>query len=216
MLVRREAPGEEPANPQILLGLLESVERDGAKSQRRLATELGIALGLVNAYIKRCINKGLVKVTQAPAGRFAYYLTPHGFAEKSRLTVEYLSYSFSFFRQARADCSAVVDQAQARGFNRVVLAGRSDLAEIAAICALESSVKIVAVVDDKFTEARFVGCVAARSYDELTEGFDAIVVTDLSNSRDTALQAIARVGADRVLIPDLLRVRIGDVQEGAP
>jgi DNA-binding MarR family transcriptional regulator len=216
MLVRREAAGEEPANPQILLGLLESVERDGAKSQRRLATELGIALGLVNAYIKRCINKGLVKVTQAPAGRFAYYLTPHGFAEKSRLTVEYLSYSFSFFRQARADCSAVVDQARARGFSRVVLAGRSDLAEIAAICALESSVKIVAVVDDKFTETRFVGCVAARSYDDLTEGFDAIVVTDLSNSRDTALQAIARVGSNRVLIPNLLRVRIGDVEGGAP
>jgi DNA-binding MarR family transcriptional regulator len=216
MLVRRDAAGEEPANPQILLGLLESVERDGAKSQRRLATELGIALGLVNAYIKRCINKGLVKVTQAPAGRFAYYLTPHGFAEKSRLTVEYLSYSFSFFRQARADCSAVVDQARARGFSRVVLAGRSDLAEIAAICALESSVKIVAVVDDKFTESRFVGCVAARTYSDLSEGFDAIVVTDLSNSRDTALQAIARVGADRVLIPQLLRVRIGDVEEGAP
>ena len=216
MLVRREAAGEEPANPQILLGLLESVERDGAKSQRRLATELGIALGLVNAYIKRCINKGLVKVTQAPAGRFAYYLTPHGFAEKSRLTVEYLSYSFSFFRQARADCSAVVDQARARGFSRVVLAGRSDLAEIAAICALESSVKIVAVVDDKSTESRFVGCVAARSYDDLTEDFDAIVVTDLSNSRDTALQAIARVGANRVLIPELLRVRIGNVEEGAP
>jgi hypothetical protein len=110
----------------------------------------------------------------------------------------------------------VVDQARARGFSRVVLAGRSDLAEIAAICALESSVKIVAVVDDKFTESRFVGCVAARSYGDLSEEFDAIVVTDLSNSRDTALQAIARVGADRVLIPELLRVRIGNVEEGAP
>jgi len=216
MLVQREAPGEESANPQVLLGLLESVERDGAKSQRRLATELGVALGLVNAYIKRCINKGLLKVNQAPAGRFAYYLTPSGFAEKSRLTVEYLSYSFSFFRQARADCSAVVDQAHARGYSRVVLAGRSDLAEIAAICALESSVKIVAVVDANFTEPRFVGCVAARSYDDLADSFDAIIVTDLANARETAQRAIARVGATRVLIPDLLRVRIGDVQEGAP
>ena len=34
----------------ILLGLLESVERDGAQSQRRLASELGIALGLVNGF----------------------------------------------------------------------------------------------------------------------------------------------------------------------
>jgi DNA-binding MarR family transcriptional regulator len=215
MLVRREPAGEEPANPQILLGLLESVERDGAKSQRRLATELGVALGLVNAYVKRCVNKGLLKVTQAPAGRFAYYLTPHGFAEKSRLTVEYLSYSFSFFRQAKADCLAVVDQARAQGFTRLVLAGRSDLAEIAAICALESNVKVIAVVDAKFAGSRFMGVTAAKSYGDLPEGFDAVIVTDLTDAAETARQAIARVGGGRVLIPNLLRVRIGDDKEGA-
>src|SRR3982751_5896209 len=92
---------------RIMLGLLESVERGGEQSQRRLASELGVALGLVNAYLKRCVNKGLVKVSEAPARRYAYYLTPQGFAEKSRLTVDYLSYSFSFFRTARADCAEV-------------------------------------------------------------------------------------------------------------
>lgn len=209
MLVRRAAPSEDSVDPQILLDLLESVERDGAKSQRRLAVELGVALGLVNAYIKRCIKKGLVKVAQAPAGRFAYYLTPHGFAEKSRLTVEYLSTSFSFFRQAKADCVTVVDVARARGFTRVVLAGRSDLAEIAAICAIESSVSIIAVVDAEITTPHFLSFSAVRSYDDVIDSFDAVIVTDLSSARETALQAIARVGVDRVLIPDLLRVRIG-------
>jgi Winged helix-turn-helix DNA-binding len=43
---------------RLLLGLLESVERGEVKSQRRLASELGIALGLVNAYLKRCMRKG--------------------------------------------------------------------------------------------------------------------------------------------------------------
>ena len=47
----------------------QSVERDGGQSQRRLAADLGIALGLVNAYLKRCIKKGLVKVSEAPARR---------------------------------------------------------------------------------------------------------------------------------------------------
>lgn len=215
MLAGREASGEDPSKPQILLGLLESVERDGAKSQRRLAGELDIALGLVNAYIRRCIKKGLVKVTQAPAGRIAYYLTPSGFAEKSRLTIEYLSYSFSFFRQAKADCSAVIELARARGFSRVVLAGRSDLAEIAAICGLESNVKIVAVVDSKSTEPQFLGFAAVQSYDDLPDGIDAVIVTDLSNARETAKLAIARYGADRVLIPDLLRIRITERQQGA-
>ena len=68
MLAGQEASREDPSKPQILLGLLESVERDGAKSQRRLAGELDIALGLVNAYIRRCIKKGLVKVARPLRG----------------------------------------------------------------------------------------------------------------------------------------------------
>src|SRR6185295_9829969 len=107
----------ESGDDRILLGLLESVERDGGQSQRRIASELGIALGLVNAYLKRCVKKGLVKVSEAPARRYAYYLTPQGFAEKSRLTVEYLSYSFGFFRKAKADCSELFRSAKVRGVN---------------------------------------------------------------------------------------------------
>src|ERR1700757_3071756 len=104
---------DENGADRIVLGLLNSVESDGARSQRRIAAELGIALGLVNAYLKRCVKKGLVKVHDAPARRYAYYLTPQGFAEKSRLTVQYLSDSFSFFRLAKADCAHVFEAAKA-------------------------------------------------------------------------------------------------------
>src|SRR3546814_14712838 len=38
------------------------------------AGELGIALGLTNIYLKRSINKGLIKVRKAPARRYAYYV----------------------------------------------------------------------------------------------------------------------------------------------
>ena len=100
----------EHENERIVLGLLSSVESDGARSQRHIAAELGVALGLVNAYLKRCVKKGLVKVSDVPARRYAYYLTPQGFAEKSRLTVRYLSDSFSFFRLAKSDCAQVFDQ----------------------------------------------------------------------------------------------------------
>src|SRR5271155_4936744 len=132
------AESNKTEDARIILDLLNSVERDGGQSQRRLASELGIALGLVNAYLRRCIKKGLVKATQAPARRYIYYLTPIGLAEKSRLTVEYLSVSFSFFRQAKAECGALFGVAAERGFSRVALAGISDLAEIAMICALDT------------------------------------------------------------------------------
>src|ERR1700760_4115080 len=137
----------EHENERIVLGLLNSVEQDGAQSQRHLAAELGIALGLVNAYLKRCIKKGLVKVHDVPARRYAYYLTPQGFAEKSRLTVQYLSDSFSFFRKAKDDCARVLEQARENGFSRLVLAGKSDLAEVAILCAVETGMSVVAIVD---------------------------------------------------------------------
>jgi DNA-binding MarR family transcriptional regulator len=209
------ARNEEPDNARIVLGLLESVERDGAQSQRKLAAELGIALGLVNAYLKRCVKKGLVKIGEAPARRYAYYLTPHGFAEKSRLTVEYLSSSFSFFRRAREDCSSVLKIAHARGWHRVALVGVSDLAEIATICALEQGIAIVAVVDAKCENDRFVGAPVVSSIAALAGAFDALVVTDLEATRESVLAVVDQLDAERVLVPALLGIRINRSTESA-
>lgn len=207
------ARSEESENARIVLGLLESVERDGAQSQRKLASDLGIALGLVNAYLKRCVKKGLLKIGQAPARRYAYYLTPHGFAEKSRLTVEYLSSSFSFFRRAREDCSSALEAAHARGWNRIALIGVSDLAEIATICALEQSITIVAVVDAKARRDRFVGIQVVASLDAVPGGFDALVITDLATTRDTVQAALTSLDAERIFVPALLGLRPGRAKE---
>jgi len=46
----------------LTLEVLGAVEDKQALSQRLLARRMGVALGLINSYIKRCINKGLIKV----------------------------------------------------------------------------------------------------------------------------------------------------------
>lgn len=193
---------------RILLGLLESVERDGAQSQRKLAADLGIALGLVNAYLKRCATKGLLKMSEVPTRRYAYYLTPKGFSEKSRLTVEYLSSSFSFFRSAKADCVHVFEAAKARGLGRFVLAGKSDLAEIAILCAIETDVRIIAVVDAVAAPGKFVGVDVVASYDAVSQAFDAVLVTDFGSARDAYDAAAAACGAKPVLAPALLGLSV--------
>jgi DNA-binding MarR family transcriptional regulator len=200
-----DAAGHEPAeDARILLDLLNSVERDGGQSQRRLASELGIALGLVNAYLRRCIRKGLVKATAAPARRYIYYLTPQGFAEKSRLTVEYLSVSFGFFRRAKAECRAVFAVAAERGFHRVALAGISDLAEIAMICALDTGVKVTAVVDDKSALTQFFGVPVVPSFADVAERCDAVLVTDLQRTAELTDEARAQFSPERLLTPKLI------------
>ena len=205
--------GRSSENNRIVLGLLESLGRESGQSQRRLAAELGIAVGLVNIYLKRCVKKGLLKMTDAPARRYAYYLTPQGFSEKARLTLEYLTYSFDLFRRAKADCRSVFVDASTRGFDRVVLAGVSEIAEIAAICALETGVHIVAIVDAGSTLKTYVGLPVVESYDRIEGAPDAVVVTELKAARETYLAAVERFGADRVLVPSMLGVEASKIGE---
>ena len=189
----------------LVLGLLESVEQDSTKSQRRLAAELGIAVGLVNAYLNRCIRKGLVKVAEAPARRYAYYLTPQGFVEKSRLSLQYLTYSFQFFREAKVDCLNAFRAARELGIAYVALSGVSDLAEIATICARESNVEIIAVVDDNTPHESFAGIPIVRNYDAVDGRVGGVIVTDLAATQETLAAAVARFGTERVLVPALLQ-----------
>lgn len=198
---------DDAENPRIILGLLESVERDGAQSQRKLATDLDIALGLVNAYLRRCVAKGLLKMSQVPTRRYAYYLTPHGFAEKSRLTVEYLTSSFSFFRRAREDCTAVLAGAKARGYSNVVLLGCSDLVEVMVLCALEQRVTVEAVIDPAATVTACVGIPVRPTIDRVASTC-AVVVTDLRAAQQTADTAVSQFGLAKVYAPFLLGVRL--------
>jgi DNA-binding MarR family transcriptional regulator len=209
----RRVGEENPESSRIMLGLLDAVEQNRAQSQRLLASELGIALGLVNAYLKRCIKKGLVKVRSAPARRYAYYLTPQGFAEKSRLTVDYLSYSLSFFRQAKTDCSDLLKAASARGVQKVLLVGQTDLAEIASLCAMEHGVTIGGVVQKGATKPEFIGLPVFEDFDAVSNAFDAVLITDVLTPRQTYEAAVARLGIDRVLVPDLLRIRMRQKSE---
>lgn len=209
----RRVGEESPESSRIMLGLLDAVEQDRAQSQRLLASELGIALGLVNAYLKRCIKKGLVKVRTAPARRYAYYLTPQGFAEKSRLTVDYLSYSLSFFRQAKTDCVDLFKAATARGVEKILLVGQTDLAEIASLCAIEHGVTIAGVVQKGAAKPEFIGLPVFEDFDAVSNAFDAVLITDVLTPQRTYEAAVARLGIDRVLVPDLLRIRMRQKSE---
>ncbi len=214
-----QGSGDSARETAIMLGVLTAVERDSAITQRSLSSELGIALGLANAYLRRCVRKGLVKVRQAPLNRYAYYLTPGGFAEKTRLTGEYLTLSFKFFRDARRGCSDVFAECQARGLARVALAGSGELAEIAVLSAGECGIEVDCVIDPGTGAVHCAGRPVVASLGDALKRRDgasgfAVVVTDTRRPQDTfdAMVRAARdagLDADRVIAPALLRVSRG-------
>ena len=190
---------------KITLGLLNAIEANSAVTQRTVAQELGIALGMTNAYLKRCVRKGLVKVQQVPSNRYAYYLTPQGFAEKSRLTANYLSYSFNFFRSARSQCNEVISECNNRGWRRVTLAGIGDLGEIALLCASDSRVTPVRFFDRNTDQPRFAGLPVFPHLKNMPE-FNAVIITDVINPQETFDFLIETVHRDHVLAPRLLSI----------
>lgn len=194
---------ESKFESRLTLALLMAVQRNSAASQRQLAGELGVALGLANAYIRRCIHKGYVKVTHAPANRYFYYLTPHGFTEKARLSAEYLTQSFHFFRSARAQCEAVLEQANSAGFNRLGLVGISDLTEIMVLCAAEYPQTLVAI-DDRDTSRSSLGGIPVVNGADAMGDVDAVVITAFEEAETLYRDQVRRLGASRVLAPKML------------
>lgn len=185
---------------QIVLGVLDAIERNSAVTQRNVSRELGIALGLANAYLKRCIRKGLVKVSEVPTRRYAYFLTAQGFAEKSRLTASYLAHSFAFFRRARTQCADIFEAAALRGHRRIALVGAGDLAEIAELVARDNSgLEVLGILQTASVEAM-------REAAAKLGTIDAVVVTALDDPHAAHSSAREIFGEDRVYAPELLRL----------
>ena len=196
------------AHSRITLGLLTAVEGNSGLSQRSLAKELGIALGVTNAYVKRCVRKGLIKVRHAPRNRYLYYLSPKGFTEKSRLTAHFLARSFYFYREARAQLDSVLSACAARGLSRVALCGVGELAEIALLCAMRYDVEIVGVVDSGPAAGRFMRVPLANDIAALG-AVDVVLVTDLTQPQAMFEALAATLAPERILTPALLNIARG-------
>jgi DNA-binding MarR family transcriptional regulator len=139
------------------LRILEKVETAEPPSQRDLARELNISVGLVNSFIKRMAQKGYVKATTVPRKRIRYILTPKGIAAKTKLAYDYIQYSYHFYKQSRERLRRLFRELEDQGVRTIAFFGAGDLAEIAFLSLQESGIRLTAVVDDRPGRRRLLG-----------------------------------------------------------
>ena len=139
------------------LRILEEIETGDQLSQRYLAKQLDISLGLANAFLKRLAKKGYFKVKTVPKNRVRYILTPKGALEKTRLTYAYIQYSLKFYREARQKIKQTLTALESQGVRNIVFYGISDLTEITHVSLKETHMNLKAVVDDQYTGEAFLG-----------------------------------------------------------
>ncbi|KUK69677.1 MAG: Putative DNA-binding protein [Anaerolineae bacterium 49_20] len=124
------------------LDLLTRIAENPDISQANLASELGIAVGTVNWYLKRLVSKGYVKVKRAQRKKLRYIITPEGIALRTRLTVDYIQSSFELYRHTRQKTLNAIMQLRENGFDQVRIEGDGEIAEVCRLTCLENSLPV--------------------------------------------------------------------------
>jgi len=161
---------------QRQLVILNEIAEGRPVTQRAMAEKLGVALGLVNLYLKRLIRKGYIKVSTIPPHRIKYLLTPKGMAEKASLTYEYMDYSLSLYRQTRKTLREGLEPLKQKGVRRIAIFGLSEAAELTYLTLRELGLEVVAVVSPDGGAGDFLGVPVLRAADLKKEDPDLIVV----------------------------------------
>jgi DNA-binding MarR family transcriptional regulator len=190
-------------NPQDLrtLHLLEEIERNNSPSQRQLANNLNVSVGLVNSFVKRLASKGYFKITHIPKNRVRYLLTPKGASEKTRLTYEYIKYSYGFYRDARKKLSILFQNLQSQGAKKLVFVGANDLAEIAYLTLNETDILLVAILDDDRIGKEFLNHTVQATSNIGTIDFDRILITATESLEDLAERfQHLEIGLERIVM----------------
>lgn len=175
---------------EVMVRLLEHVDENPQISQRALSTQVGIAFGLVNTYLKRSVEKGWVRVKNISPKRYAYFVTPQGMLEKTRMVKDYMSHSLALFREARAQADVFFAEAQRRNYKKIAIIGSGDLSEIIQLVAQAYTFDIYLV-----------------SLEGDLKNYDAVFIADMSNPQILYDRALRALTAERVFALDVLHIK---------
>jgi len=179
--------------------LLEELSRKQDLTQRELSGKLGIALGLINSYLKTLVSKGYLTVSGIPRKRYTYYLTPRGLAEKARLTYQHLQNLTTLYKVARTDFTSLFDELKGRKVTKVAFCGVDEITEIAYLSLKEAGLELAAVADTKSVEKKFFGFDVLPISEVVHAGCDVAVITSFADG-EALKRALLDAGVDEKAI----------------
>jgi len=111
----------------VLQAIQESEASEDRLTQRELAQRTGISLGMVNALVKRLVERGWVKLGTVSAKSMRYALTPDGVSELTRRTAGYFRRASRSAELYRDRLEAYALEAKRQGAGTIVLVGSSEV-----------------------------------------------------------------------------------------
>lgn len=192
---------DEHADDYRSLLLLDEISKNHELTQRDLSKKLGVALGLVNSYLKNLVSRGYITVSTIPKQRYKYYLTPSGFVEKTRLTYQHLQNFTNLYRVARKDFQGLFDSLHGSNISKIVFCGVDEVTEIAYLSLKEAGLELCAVVDGDGGK-KFFGYEVRRIDDIKGIDYEMVVITSFQAGASLK-DALLRAGVNERSICDI-------------
>jgi DNA-binding MarR family transcriptional regulator len=111
--------------------LLDILSRQEKASQRQVAKESGLSLGMVNLVVRRLVRTGYIKTSTLNGQTVRYVLTRKGSAELARRSYEYMLHVVSSFGELRSGVAALMRNLCEGGNARFIIYGDGDVADLA-------------------------------------------------------------------------------------
>jgi len=139
------------------LRLLEEVGRTPEMSQRRLAHQLGIALGVTNVLVRSLARKGYIRIVQVKWKRWIYILTPAGITRKIQLTLTYVEGFLDHYRRVRELLREDLGALALSADSRIAIYGATELAELMFLVLRDLGITNIEIIDRPLHSDRFLG-----------------------------------------------------------
>ena len=182
--------------------MLQELEKNPIVSQRELSHRFGIALGVTNACLKRMALRGWIRIVGLNHHRIGYYLTPKGFAEKTRLALHLVNWTIQHYSTLKDLIGKRLLEMQNAGIERVVFYGVSDEMEVAYVSLQGVNLQLIGIVEDKdkMNNKRVFGFELTEISQIGTLNPDAVLITSLIGQNERAEKLIKHVDIRKVHI----------------
>ena len=118
--------------------VLDAIAKDSMITQSSLSSRLGMAVGSVNWYIKRLVNRGYVKVSRMDRTRLQYDLTPEGMAVFTERAMQYARGSLRIYKEFRQKAQNIVAELKEKEVSQVNLEGDDEIMDIMRLTCIEA------------------------------------------------------------------------------
>ncbi|MBQ1628703.1 MAG: winged helix-turn-helix transcriptional regulator [Treponema sp.] len=105
--------------------IAKTLEAEPLASQRVLAENAGMSIGLMNAVLKRFVERGWIMLTNVNLRKLSYAVTAEGIAELTARSQNFARRTFSIANNYNDALCSLFQKAKAQGKKNVILYGQS-------------------------------------------------------------------------------------------